>query len=64
MKPKIDPDTTKAIEKLLQEVIEGDPRLRLSDDEETVAEAALPSNKKSVYDVFQSHLNPQNEQAE
>lgn len=64
MKPKVDPQTTKAIEKLLHEIIEEDPRLRLADDEDAfdVAESTPPS--KSVNDIFQSLLNPPPDQAD
>jgi hypothetical protein len=64
MKPKVDPRTTKAIERLLHEIIEEDPRLRLSEDEngEPSAEADSQSPGESVNDVFQSHLNPNADQ--
>lgn len=64
MKPKVDPQTTKAIEKLLHEIIEEDPRLRLSEDEDASVEADSPSPGKSVNDIFQAHLNPQTDQAD
>jgi hypothetical protein len=62
MNPKVDPQTTKAIEKLLHEIIEEDPRLRLSEDEDVSVEADSASSGKSVNDIFQSHLNPQTDQ--
>lgn len=59
MKPTVDTQTTRAIEKLLHEIIEEDPRLRLSEDEDTSVEVESPTSGKSVNDIFQSHLNPQ-----
>lgn len=63
MKPKVDPRTTKAIESLLHEIIEEDPRLRLSEDDDTFVEADSTSSVKSVNEIIQSHLNPQIDQA-
>lgn len=62
MKPKVDSQTTTAIENLLREILEEDPRLRLADDEDTSIEVDSPSSGKTVNEIFQSHLNPQVDQ--
>jgi hypothetical protein len=64
MKPKVDPQTTKAIEKLLHEIIEEDPRLRLSEDEDAFDDEDSTSPSRSVNEIFQSLLNPPPDQAD
>ena len=59
---KVDPQTTRAIEKLLHEIIEEDPRLKLSEEEDAFTEVDSAASGKTVNDIFQSHLNPQIDQ--
>jgi hypothetical protein len=62
MIPKVDPQTAKAIERLLHEIVEEDPRLRLSEEDDLSIEADTASSSQTVNDIFQSHLNPQTDQ--
>ena len=59
MTTKVDPHTLAAIEKLLHEIIDEDPRLKLSEDEDMPADTASTLPGESMSDIYRSHLNPQ-----
>jgi hypothetical protein len=64
MNTKVDSHTLAAIEKLLHEIIDEDPRLKLSEDEDALADASSTLPGESVIDIYQSHLNPHHDQAD
>jgi len=64
MNTKVDSQTLAAIEKLLHEIIDEDPRLKLSEDEDTAVDANPTLPSEMLIDIYQSHLNPHHGQVD
>ena len=56
MKPKVDPQTALQIEKLLKEFIQEDPRLKLSNDEESAQNTDSVFHEEDVVDIYRMRL--------
>lgn len=56
LKPKVDPQTTAEIEKLLNELIHESPRLALSNGEENMQDLDSTLENKDVVDIYRTRL--------